>query len=102
VFPDPAGNGSGDVPASVLHVQGAFAGATPDSFALTNPISSIIFNREGFAVGAPVAAGAAFAANQFTLHDPTANAAYTRCLVISAQGMLQTETGQVHPFSACN
>ncbi len=102
VFPDPAGNGSGDVPASVLHVQSAFAGATPDAFTLANPISSIIFNREGFAVGAPVAAGAAFAANQFTLRDPTANAAYTRCLLISAQGMLQTETAQSPTFAPCN
>lgn len=102
VFPDPGGNGSADVPGSILHVQSAFTGATPDAFVLANPISSIIFNREGFAVGAPVAAGAAFAANQFTLHDPTANTTYTRCLLISAQGMLQTETGQVHPYSACN
>jgi type IV fimbrial biogenesis protein FimT len=102
VFPDPAGNGSADVPASVLHVQAGFTGATTDKFILTNPISSIIFNREGFAVGAPVAAGAAFAANQFTLREPTANATYTRCLLISAQGMLQTETGQIHPYGPCN
>ena len=101
VFPDPLGNGSGDVPASILHVQAAFTGATPDTFALTNPISSIIFNREGFAVGAP-AVNTAFVANQFTLHEHTANAAYTRCLLVSAQGMIQTETGQNHPYSACN
>jgi type IV fimbrial biogenesis protein FimT len=91
VFPDPAGNGSGDVPASVLHVQQAFTGTNPDTFTLSNPISSIIFNREGFAQGD---AGVAFAATQFTLHDKTANSAWTRCLLISAQGMLQTETAQ--------
>jgi len=101
VFPDPLGGGSGDVPASVLHVQQAFTGTTPDNFLLTNPISSIIFNREGFAVGAP-AATAAFAANQFTLHDPTANTAWTRCLLISAQGMVQTETHVNPAFGACN
>lgn len=92
VFPDPPGNGSGDVPASILHVQQAFSGASPDTFALTNPVSSIIFNREGFAQGAGV--GVAFAATQFTLRDPTLNAAWTRCLQISAQGMIQTETAQ--------
>lgn len=92
VFPDPAGNGSGDTPASILHMQQAFTGTNPDTFALSNPISSIIFNREGFAVGAP-AGTAAFAANKFTLHDATSNPAWTRCLLISALGMIQTETG---------
>lgn len=101
VFSDPAGNGSGDTPGSILHVQQAFAGTTPDTFALTNPISSIIFNREGFAAGAP-AAGAAFAANQFSLHDPTSNAAWTRCLLISALGMIQTESAQSPTFGPCS
>ncbi len=99
VFPDPGGNGSADVPATVLHVQQAFTGAAPDTFALTNPISSIIFNREGFAQGD---AGVAFAANQFTLHDPTSNANWTRCLLISPQGMIQTETAQAPTFGPCN
>jgi type IV fimbrial biogenesis protein FimT len=99
VFPDPGGNGSGDVPASVLHVQQAFAGVNPDTFALSNPISSIIFNREGFAQGN---AGVAFAANQFTLHDKTSNGAWTRCLLISPQGMIQTETHTAPTFGPCN
>jgi type IV fimbrial biogenesis protein FimT len=100
VFPDPGGNGAADVPASILHVQQAFTGATPDRFVLANPISSIIFNREGFAQGD---AGVAFAANQFTLHDPTANAAWTRCMQISVQGMIQTESAQnPNLFAGCN
>jgi type IV fimbrial biogenesis protein FimT len=98
VFSNPANDGV-TVAGGVLHVQGAFTGTTPDTFALTNPISSIIFNREGFAVAN---GGAGFVANQFTLHEKTSNAAYTRCLLISAQGMVQTETGQNHPYSACN
>ncbi|HXZ59643.1 MAG TPA: GspH/FimT family pseudopilin [Steroidobacteraceae bacterium] len=103
VFPDPLGGGSGDVPGSVLHVQQAFTGATPDRFVLANPINSIIFNREGFAVGAPAGVNTAFAANQFTLHDPTANAAWTRCMQISAQGMIQTESAQnPNLFAGCN
>jgi len=98
VFSNPANDGA-TVAGGPLHVQAAFAGANPDTFALANPISAIIFNREGFAVAN---GGAGFAANQFTLREPTANATYTRCLLISAQGMLQTETGQIHPYSACN
>lgn len=100
VFPDPGGNGSADAPGTILRVQQAFAGANPDTFALTNPISSIIFNREGFAVGAP-AAGAAFVATQFTLHDQTSNVAWTRCLVISAQGMI-TSVNHVSAPATCN
>jgi type IV fimbrial biogenesis protein FimT len=93
VFPDPSGNGSADAPASVLHVQQPFTGSAPDTFAPANPISSIIFNREGFATGAP-AGTAPFAANKFTLRDSTSNPTWTRCLLISAQGMIQIETGQ--------
>jgi len=98
VFPDPGNNGSADVPGTILHVQQAFAGAHPDTFVLTNPVSSIIFNREGFAQGD---AGVAFAATQFTLHDPTSNTAWTRCLSISAQGMLQSMNHASAP-AACN
>jgi type IV fimbrial biogenesis protein FimT len=101
VFPDPNGGGSADVPASILHVQAAFAGATPDAFVLSNPISSIIFNREGFAVGAPNAA-AVFGGTQFTLHDATSNGAWTRCLFINPQGMLQTDTHTNPSVGACN
>lgn len=101
VFPDPAGNGSADAPASVLHVQQAFTGTNPDTFLPANAISSIIFNREGFAVGAP-ATTTAFAANQFTLHDSTSNPAWTRCLFINAQGMIQTDTHQNPTAGACN
>jgi len=103
VFPDPTGGGSADVPGSILHVQAAFTGATPDTFNPSNPISSIIFNREGFAVGSPNAA-AVFGATQFTLHDPTANANWTRCLFINAQGMIQTDTAKnpTAGLAACN
>lgn len=102
VFPDPTGGGSADVPASVLHVQQAFTGATPDSFLPANPISSIIFNREGFAVGAP--GNVAFGGNQFTLHDPSANVAWTRCLFINPQGMIQTDTAKfpIAGLAPCN
>ena len=88
-----------NAPASVLRVQQPFTGTPPDTFALTNPISSIIFNREGFAQSD---LNNAFAADEFTLHDSTANPAWTRCLLISAQGMIQTETAQNPTLGPCN
>jgi len=98
VFPDPNGGGSADAPGSILHVQQPFTGATPDVLILATPISSIIFNREGFT---QTDANTPFAANQFTLRDTTANAAWTRCLLISVQGMIQTETHTSAP-ATCN
>jgi type IV fimbrial biogenesis protein FimT len=86
VFPDPNAGGAADVPASVLHVQQAFNG-TDTLTSPNNPVSSILFNREGFAQG--VGVGAAFAATQYDLQDRTASAQWTRCISISAQGMIQ-------------
>ena len=91
VFPDPAGNGAADVPASILHVQQAFAG-TDTLSSPNNPVSSVLFNREGFAQGD---AGVAFAATQYDLKDVTASNTWTRCISISAQGMIQTESAAV-------
>jgi len=88
VFPDPAGNGAADAPASILHVQQAFAG-TDTLTSPNNPVSSILFNREGFAQGD---GGIAFAPTQYDLQDKTANQAWTRCISISAQGMIQIES----------
>ena len=88
VFPDPAGQGSADTPGSILHLQQAFTGT--DTFTSpTNPVSSIIFNREGFAQGD---GGVGFAPTQFDLKDQTNNNAWTRCMSISAQGNVQIET----------
>jgi len=88
VFPDPT---QSDTPAAgaVLRVQAAFAGTTPDSLTPDNPIGAVSFNRDGFAQSA---GGAAFATTILTLHDPTANVAWTRCLQITLVGLLQTET----------
>lgn len=89
VFPDPTAS---DTPAagSVLRVQSAFVGkVTPDTLTPSNPISAVTFSRDGFAQSA---AGAAFPTTILTLHDPTANTAWTRCLQITLVGMMQTET----------
>ena len=91
VFPDPTAGGAGDVPASILHVQLPFTG-TDTLTSPNNPVSSVLFNREGFAQGD---AGVAFAATQYDLKDVTANNAWTRCLSISAQGMIQIESAAV-------
>lgn len=91
VFPDPTAGGAGDLPTSILHVQQAFTG-TDTLTSPNNPVSSVLFNREGFAQGD---AGVGFAATQYDLQDATANNQWTRCISISAQGMIQIESAAV-------
>jgi len=45
----------------------------------------VTFNREGFAVNV-------LNGSTITLHDATANAAWTRCLEITMVGQMTTET----------
>jgi type IV fimbrial biogenesis protein FimT len=82
VFSDPANTG---VPAagSVLRVQKTFSGT--DTFVSNgiNGITSVSFNREGYA---PVAA-----ATLITLHDSTNTSAWTRCLTLNFVGQVTTE-----------
>jgi type IV fimbrial biogenesis protein FimT len=74
---------------SLLRVQNSFASnkdkLRPD---VTSNASAISFGREGFASGL-FGAGATF-----TLHDATSNSVWTRCLQITAIGML-TATNHV-------
>ena len=95
VFSDP--NSNQTVAAGVLRVQSAFTGATPDSFNANPNITAITYNREGFATTA-----AGFAGTTITLHDSTANAAWTRCLWITPVGMLTTETPLNNPSGSCS
>ncbi len=85
-------NNPGDV---VLRVQGAFTGAAPDTFNATGNVTAVTFNREGFATAA------GFAATTMRLHDSTSNAAWTRCLVITAVGRMTTETPANSPSGTC-
>ena len=71
----------------VLRRQGAFTGATPDTFNAGGGLTAITYNREGFATTA-----AGFPNTIITLHDSTSNAAWTRCLWITPVGTLTTET----------
>lgn len=99
VYPNPGLANANPPAGSVLRTQQAFTGAIPDTFASNPALSSISFNREGFAT-----TGAGFPNNTMvTLHDPTANAAWTRCLWISPQGAATVETpaNNTSPL-ACN
>jgi type IV fimbrial biogenesis protein FimT len=97
VFPDPL---AADAPAlgTVLRQQTAFTGVTPDTLTPTNPIISVSFNREGFALSA---GGAAFPATTLALHDKTNSVNYRRCLLISAMGLMQTETAVNATLGPC-
>jgi type IV fimbrial biogenesis protein FimT len=82
VYSDLNGNGAVDAPDEVLRTQtGLSANDTLNATAATQ----FSFNREGFAVG--VAAG-----EVLTLHDPTNNTTYTRCLDVSLMGMAAVVT----------
>jgi type IV fimbrial biogenesis protein FimT len=74
---------------SILRKQAPFSGNPADTFVANTGITAISYNREGFAW--TLAAG--FIANTLiTLHNPAAQAAFTRCLAVTPQGMSYTET----------
>jgi type IV fimbrial biogenesis protein FimT len=87
VFSDPNSNATVDAGERVLKVQAAFTGTVPDTFNATNAVTAVTFNREGFATTA-----AGFVTTTITLQDSTNNNAYTRCLQITAVGMLTSQT----------
>jgi len=87
VFSNPAN--AADPPAgSILRVQRTFTGG-PDTFVANNGLSAVTYNREGFALGV--------AGTILTLHDPSANAVWTRCLLIAGPGLASTATHQTSP-----
>jgi type IV fimbrial biogenesis protein FimT len=90
VFSDP-NNNQIVVAGTVLRVQGAFTGTAPDTFN-AGAVTAITFNREGFATTA-----GGFAGTTLTLHDSTANSAWSRCLVITAVGLMTTQTHVSNP-----
>ena len=81
---------------TVLRVQAPFTGATADRFIAGGNVSAITYNREGFATTA-----AGFAGTTIRLHDSTQSAAWTRCLIITAVGLLTTETPANSPSGTC-
>ena len=81
VFSDPVNFGVVDAGETVLRAQKTFSGT--DTF-VSNGITSVTFNREGYA--APIAAG-----TLLTLHDSSNTSAWTRCLSINLVGQITTE-----------
>ena len=96
VFSDPNANATVDAGDTVLRVQGAFTGRVPDTFRADNNVGAITYNREGFATTA-----VGFPNTTITLHDSSANAAWTRCLWITPVGLLTTETPANNRSGTC-
>ena len=86
VFQDLNNDQTVDPGDTVLRVQAAFSGS--DTFIANNGVSSVTFNREGFAT----AAGGRFPSATVTLHEQSASPAWTRCLYITTTGLMATET----------
>ena len=87
VFTDPTNLGVVDTGEAVLRVQKTLHAG--DSLVdKGGALSAATFNRAGLLSATGMAANGI----TLTLHDSTANAAYTRCLWIASQGMITTET----------
>lgn len=91
VFADANNSQTVDAGDVVLRVQGTFTGTAPDTFN-AGAVTAITFNREGFATTT-----GGFAGTTVTLHDSTANSAWSRCLVITAVGLMTTQTHVSNP-----
>jgi type IV fimbrial biogenesis protein FimT len=95
VFSDPANVGVVDAnELPVLRVQSTFSGG--DTFAASNGVAIITFNREGYAIGIPNG-------TLIALHDSTANSNWTRCLSVNLSGLLvSAKSGQIVNGATCN
>ncbi len=84
-------NGLANPPAnSLLRVRTAFItkGGSTDAFAANNAVTTVTFNREGFAT----TNAAVFTSVKFLLTEPTNSNTFTRCLLLSPVGVLTTQT----------
>lgn len=99
VFSNPTG-AANPAAGTILRMRAPFSGNPPDTFLANSGITAVTYNREGFTW----TVGGGFLANTLlTLHNPTANSGYTRCLTLSPQGMAATETAATSvPAGACN
>src|SRR5262249_30166420 len=84
VFQNPNNDQTVDPGEAVLRVQNAFSGT--DTFVADTGVSSVTFNREGFAMAAGNLPATVI------LHEQTTNVAWTRCLYITSIGLVATET----------
>jgi|SRR6516225_6507695 type IV fimbrial biogenesis protein FimT len=88
VFQDPNNNQIVDPGETVLRVQSTFSGT--DTFVADSGANSVTFNREGFATSP--AGGVPLLPATVKLHDQTASPTWTRCLYITLNGLMATET----------
>ena len=82
MFSDVNGNGTFTAPDVLLRAKSAFP--LGDTFDANNGMSTVIFNREGFALGLNNIV-------TITLHAAVPATATTRCLQITIIGQLATE-----------
>ena len=93
VFSDPTNVGVYDTGETILRVQTTFTGT--DTFAATNSVTVITFNREGYATG--IANG-----TLITLRDSSSNTNWTRCLNITLSGLMASlKHGQTANGTPC-
>jgi type IV fimbrial biogenesis protein FimT len=82
VFSDPTNVGVHDAGETVFRFQKTFS--STDTYLASNNVSTITFNRDGYAVGIPNG-------TLITLHDSTDTSAWTRCLSLNLSGEITTE-----------
>ncbi len=89
VYSDSQGNGTGTVVVGdvVLRVQKPLGPNSSDTFVANPAVGYVTFNREGFATGNGIAAGALI-----TLHAAIPSNASTRCLSVSVVGLMTVQT----------
>ena len=93
VFPDPNSTQNVVPTSPILRNQTPFSGN--DTFDANFGVEAVTFNREGFASSGAIGNVAAQLGVTITLHDATASAQWTRCLIINGaatanSGMLGT------------
>jgi len=93
VFPDANSTQTVDPATTILRNQTPFT--ANDTFDANLGAATVTFNREGFAYSGPIGNVSGQLGVVITLHDPTAGAQWTRCLIINGaaaanSGMLGT------------
>jgi type IV fimbrial biogenesis protein FimT len=93
VFPDPDSTQTVGPTTAILRNQTPFTGN--DTFDANLGVEAVTFNREGFAYSGPIGNVSGQLGVVITLHDPTANVQWTRCLIVNGaaaanSGMLGT------------
>jgi len=92
IFVDINNNQTPASSANILRVSAAFVGSasTQDTFAGSNSLNFVSFNREGFAASFPSGAATTGYAT-ITLHTTPLNTQWTRCVQVFTSGMMGTE-----------